>query len=45
MLALFFAWLIAIALLDAITVLPRWACILIATVAGLALLFKKPEWF
>lgn len=49
MLALFFAWLIAIALLEAITVLPRWVCIIMATImatiAALALLFKKPQWF
>lgn len=45
MLALFFAWMMAVALLDAVTILPRWLCFLIPTVIGLVLLYKRPEWF
>ena len=36
---------IAAALLDALTVLPRWLCLLLPAVAGVILLYKKPEWF
>lgn len=44
-LAVFFAWLIAAALLDALTVLPRWVCLLLPAVIALVLMYKRPEWF
>jgi presenilin-like A22 family membrane protease len=45
MLALFLTWMLAAALLDALTVLPRWLCLLLPAIAAIILLFKKPEWF
>jgi hypothetical protein len=45
MLALFFLWMIAVALMDALTVLPHWMCVAIPTVGCVVWLFARPEDF
>ena len=45
MLALFFAWMIAAAVLQAGTSLPTWATLLLPAIGAVVLLYKRPEWF
>jgi len=45
MLAVFFIWLFATAVLQAVTVLPTWLCALLPAVVLVYAMIKRPEWF
>lgn len=45
MLAVFFAWMMTVAVLQWVTVLPTWACAVLAAVPYAVWIYKRPQDF